>query len=200
MTRVCVGFKAHLGWINAVAIDMQSATPRPLDVRRVELFDDAERSVREPYHVAGGWDGLSQGPRPDDPSGIIRAGRRRQATAAKFRLRTLRSDLHGAGLRWERAVMLTGRGRIGDLEHILASHAHIHVAEGEAIRDATRKAFRSLGIDLVDQDEKVILEVAGEQLEQKDCDAWLKAQRPPGFATWRREERLIALGAWLNRS
>ncbi|MDH3645084.1 MAG: hypothetical protein OES38_23485, partial [Gammaproteobacteria bacterium] len=139
--------------MNAVVVEVGPKTPKPVYAQRVDLIDAEDREVREPYHVAGGWSGLERVPRPDDPVAVIRRGRRAQVRSAKSALATFRSLLEQAGFLWARGVVLTGRGRPGDdLERILASHAHIHVAEGEAIRDATRSALNALEIDSVNQD------------------------------------------------
>jgi hypothetical protein len=196
---VCVAFKAHLGWVNAVAVLARRSRPTPVHAERIDLFSADDREAVEPYHVAGGWHGLDQGPRPENPEAVIRRGRAKQAAAAVERLARLKGDLDAAGLDWQRAVVLTARGWLGDLEHILGSHAHIHVAEGEAIRDATRAALADLQILSTDQDEKSIAELAGKRLRVDDCDAMMKELRPVGIRSWRKEERSIALGAWLHR-
>lgn len=201
MTEVCVAFKAHLGWVNAVAVAGNTGTVDCRDARRLTLVDDADREAAEPYHVAGGWHGLEQRPRPADPAGIIRRGRRRQVRAARRVLDHYRAELEAVGLNWRRAVVLTGRGWMGhDLEDILSSHAHIHVYEGEAIRDATRRALVALGIGYVEQDEKSTLVTVARDLAVADPDAWLRARRPDSVGAWRKEERLLALAAWLHRA
>jgi len=55
MDDVCVAFKVHLGWVNAVAVGVDADTPAVLHVERVQLFGSGDREVLEPYHVAGGW-------------------------------------------------------------------------------------------------------------------------------------------------
>jgi len=209
MDPVCIAFKAHMGWVNAVAVDLLADTPRPILAERVDLIDSGSREFLEPYHVAGGWSGLERVPRPEDPAAIIRRGRLEQAASACRRLIEFRDALERNGLHWQRAVMLTSRGWLGDdLEHILGSHAHIHVAEGEAIREATRQAFGAMAMPYVNQDEKSVLDQAGERLAAGqlsggrvpagDCDALMKGLRPEACKSWRKEERLIGLGAWLN--
>ena len=112
----------------------------------------------------------------------------------------LREERAGQSLSWQRAVMLTTRAWLGhDLEGILSSHSHIHVYEGEAIRDATRAALAHLGIPCADQDEKSILEAANVELAISNADDYMKPRRPADTRSWSKEERLTALGAWLNR-
>ncbi|MCZ6709942.1 MAG: hypothetical protein O7B25_06250, partial [Gammaproteobacteria bacterium] len=201
MESVCVAFKAHMGWVNAVVVAISTDTPNPIHAQRIDLLDGKDRETLEPYHVAGGWSGLKQVPRPSNPAAVIRRGRRKQVTAAKKRLSALRESLEREDLQWSRAVVLTSRGWLGeDLEHVLGSHVHIHIAEGEAIRDATRAALKAMNIEQVDQDEKRTLTDAGHALGHQDCDSLMKGLRPPGAKSWAREERLIALAAWLNRN
>ena len=200
MAAVCIAFKAHMGWINAVAVDAAKRQPLPLHAERLQLFDNADREVIEPYHVAGGWQGLERVPRPADPAAVVRRGRRGQARAAVARLTSFRESLVARDLQWQRAVVLTTRGLHGrDLEESLNSHAHIHVAEAEAVRDATRSALEELGIPQVGQDEKSIAPACAELLKLTDCDAYMKGVRPEGSRFWSKEERIIGLGAWMHR-
>lgn len=199
MKPICVAFKAHLGWVNAVGVRAEADEPSPVFAERVELLGTANREILEPYHVAGGWHGLEKGLRPDNPAEIIRRGREQQADSALDRLAMFRGTIEQR-FRWQSAVMLTSRGRLGDMEHMLRSHAQIHVAEGESIRDATRAALDELGIPCTNLDEKSILGEAAIQLGVEDCDAFMKERRPKETGSWRKEERVIALGAWLGRN
>jgi len=130
---------------------------------------------------------------------VIRRGRERQVEAATTRLRELREAFAEAELDWRRAVMLASRGIVGDLDHALSSHAHIHMAEGEAVRDAMRQALDALAIPRVDQDEKSVPVASAEVLGCADADALMKTLRPAHARKWAREERLVALAAWLGR-
>jgi hypothetical protein len=56
-----------------------------------------------------------------------------------------------------------------------------------------------MNIEQVDQDEKSTLAKAAQVLNHEDCDSLMKGLRPPGARSWAKEERLIALAAWLNR-
>jgi len=203
MKSVCVAFKAHQGWVNSVAIDTASSTPAPVLAQRIELFEAGDREVTEPYHVAGGWHGLKQVPRPSNPSAVIARGRKRQVAAAKKQITAYLKVLEQNDLQWTLAVILIGRGKLADdLERILGSHAHIHIAEGEAVRSAMRAALDTINIDYVVQDEKSVLADAGRELDlgEDQCDSYLRELKPAGTRSWRKEERLIALGAWLNRN
>ena len=80
---ISIAFKAHLGWMNVVAVDAKAlGRPKPLLVERLPFFEDADRETREPYHVAGGWEGLERVTPPADPAAIIKRARKKQEKAA----------------------------------------------------------------------------------------------------------------------
>ncbi len=198
-SEVSIAFKAHMGWVNAVVVLSGTPEPEPLRVQRITIADKADREVSEPYHVAGGWQGLEQVPKPDNPAEIIERGRAKQVARAAEEFTDFQRLLSDDGLIWKRAVVLTTRGIVHSLEDALAHHSHIHVAEGEAIRDATRSALAHVKVHTADQDEKSTLDTAGERLgkSSSECDEWMKAMKP-GKCKWAKEERLIAWAAWLH--
>ena len=199
MTKICIGFKAHMGWVNAVAVAINCDTPEPLWVNRVDLVDRTDREAYEPYHVAGGWQGLQQVPRPKNPQAVIDRGRSKQLASATRVLRQLRQDLKGEGLVLQQCVMLTTRSIVyANLEEALAYHSHIHVAEGEAIRDATRGALKQMRLRCIGQDEKSIADEVSARLGWSNPDQEMKSRRPEGTRKWSKEERTVALGAWLH--
>ncbi len=196
---VAVGFKAHLGWLSAVALTLNPEMPEPVLAVRLELFADEPRAVREPYHVAGGWDGLQRVLLPDYPARLVRRGRMRQDELTLNRLSRFRAELEASGCQWRQAVMLTGRGTAGDLADTLRSHARIHVAEGEAVRQAGRAALQSLKVPCTDQDEKSAMALAGERLGRTtaELDTLLGNRRPPDTPSWNKEHRTICAAVWL---
>lgn len=201
-TNICVGFKAHMGWVNAVGVNQGARKLLPLFAHRVDLINSEEREVLEPYHVAGGIHGLGRVSRPNDPEAIIARGRQQQVKDAEKQLRLFHRELAKEGLAWTSSVVLTGRGKMGDLDRVLASHALIHVAEGEAIRDATRAALDALAIPWHNRDEKTVLEAASKRLKcgANEVGVMVKSLKPQAATTWGKEERVIALAAWLPSS
>lgn len=118
---------------------------------------------------------------------------------AKSKLAKFNAELTLQQYDWQRAVVLTGRGiSHDDLEDILGSHAHIHVAEGEATRDATRASIDALKIAYINQDEKNITSLCEAALSCADADEFMKLRRPENAKSWTKEHRVIGLGAWLH--
>lgn len=199
MTPIVVAFKAHMGWVNAVAVVINQPIPTITHAARIDLVESDDPAVREPYHVAGGWSGLERVPRPNNPAATIRSGLAAQVEMAKSKLAKFNAELTLQQYDWQRAVILTGRGIIhDDLEDILGSHAHIHVAEGEATRDATRASIDALEIAHVNQDEKNITSLCETALSCADADEYMKLRRPENTKSWTKEHRIIGLGAWLH--
>ncbi len=200
-TNVHIGFKAHLGWVAAVVIPVGSQTPGAIETRKLELFANEDREAREPYHIAGGWQGVERAPIPEDPDAVIRRGREKQLEAATKALRVLRGELGKNNMRWTGATVLTGCGHLGnDLKDTVAAHAHIHVAEGDAVRDALRGALKRMRISCTNQDEKGAISEATTRLNLPDgtLDKHLKTIRPHAVADWTKEHRNIAAAAWLS--
>jgi hypothetical protein len=105
---------------------------------------------------------------------------------------------------------------LGDLNQMLGSHAQIHVAEGEAVRDAARAAFAGMRVECQNENEneneKSVLTASADKLAHNSFaattdmrqgslapDELMKARRPGGSRTWTKEARLLGLAAWLNR-
>ena len=196
---VIVGFKAHLGWLAAVAIAARAASPQPLYATRLDLFSDQPRDVREPYHVAGGWDGLDRVSKPANPAALIERAKTQQTRHTTTRLTAFDHELQALDMRWVGAVMLIGRGIVHTLDEILPSHAHIHIPEGEAVRTATRTALKDIGLACTDQDEKSASGAAADALgiSTAALEEQLKQQRPPQTRSWTKEHRTIAAATWL---
>ncbi len=200
MVRACVAFKAHQGWAAATVVDCAAPSPRPLAALRVQIVDPDDREVAEPYHVAGGWHGLEQVPRPDDPEAIIERAQRTQVAGAIAALEALRDELAGHGWDWQRAVLLTRRGVVHALEESLASHAHRHIAAGDAIRTALRRAFEALELHWVAQDEKEAPQSLAQSVGSSAAalDTALKDLKPEPAVSWSKEYRLLAMAAALH--
>lgn len=197
---VAVGFKAHLGWLSAVALTLNPETPEPVLTTRLDLFTDQPRDIREPFHVAGGWDGLRRVKPADDPVRLIRRSRKQQDALTFGRLEQFRSELRRSGYDWVRTVVLTGRGNAGaGLDDALRSHARIHIAEGDAVREACRTACRRLQLRSDDQDEKSAAALACALLgcTAAALDGLLQARRPAAATSWAKEQRLISTATWV---
>ena len=177
-----------------------SIRPRAISTFRLDLFTDQGKAIQEPFHVAGGWDGLSRVAPPADPVAVIDAARSAQAVIVTRVLRATRQDLKKHGLRIVGATVLTGRGRTNDLDATLKSHAQIHVAEGELVRESLRVALKGMRLGHTNQDEKSAMARAADALGigMAAFEQELKAHRPPKGDPWTKEHKTLTAAAWLS--
>lgn len=197
-----MGIRAHLGWAATATIRLAGRRGRQVTVLRVDDIETGDdRQTREPYHVAGGFDGLTRVPPPRDQEAAVRTGLRRQLDVTRRSVENLLSDLEGDDIDLECAVILTGRGKLAStLGRILASHAQIHIAEGIAVRESIATAFRERGVEVHELDEKSLDDVASVKLGLHEADAFrdLTEARSEGVSPWRKEQKLCALAAWVG--
>ena len=194
MVDASIAFATHLGW---AAVAIVRVDPTTLHTFRLLTATPDDRLASEPYHVAGGFEGLERVPPPSDPQATLRTGLERQQQQTATNLERLLRELDGWQVHRWRAALFTARGRQGgSLAKILASHAQIHVAEGDAVRASITAACTTLDIDVQPLDrrdfESGVLTpgtVPARALES------LRTLRPGNGGPWRKEEKLCALAA-----
>jgi len=164
----------------------------------IETAPPNDRNSCEPYHVAGGFDGLERVIPPADPAATVARGLTRQRRRTKLALQALLSELSDAGMRPEGGVILAGRGRqSADLARLLASHAQIHIAEGNAVRESLHRGLTSLGLAAAYLERQTFEEqplVAG--MSWRTAEDMLDLLQPINRGTWRKEDKTCALAAW----
>ncbi|MGD8417900.1 MAG: hypothetical protein PVH91_12640 [Pseudomonadales bacterium] len=197
-TTVGLGFSCHLGWIAASAVLVRDRAITAVVTFRLATARDGDRLAQEPYHVAGGFDGLARVPPPSDPAGAIRKGLARQATQTRKSLAACLACLEG----WPPAAVaavLTARGRqAAALSRVLASHAQIHIAEGNAVRNSIADACRAEGLEVIELDRRGLSGMLSTRFGQDEPAALhgLAAMQPTNRGAWRKEEKICALAAW----
>jgi hypothetical protein len=151
---VALGFKPHTGWAIAVTIGGDAANPVVFDRRRVALCpDDLPRQV---YHHA---QGLS-------PARAVRAVVDVE-DAVDITSNLVLEELAGQAATHGDlvAVGIVGEPRdVPDLKHVLASHALLHLAEGELYRSALDEAAQERGLRVSLMQPKGTLELAANAL------------------------------------
>jgi hypothetical protein len=200
MRRAAIGVSAHLGWAASAAVVVGKSGVRVLRTDRLEIAGPSDRAAREPYHVAGGFEGLDRVPRSADPEASLQQGLSRQRRLAKRAVRQLSSALESAGYRVAFAGILVGRGRqASSLERAVGSHTQIHIEEGIAIRESIRIALEACGARVRKLDQKRLWQDGASQLRVSESSlAATLDQLRPRHGAWRKEERSAALAAWLS--
>jgi hypothetical protein len=194
-----LGLRAVKGGAVAVGVSVDAGPPRILVSTFIKTCADGDRLSLEPYGVAHE---LASGPQGVSAAAAAAAeGRRRQDALAAQALQDLIGRLEEAGGAPIVAALLVNRaGWITDLlEYSLAFADHVPVAEGLAVREALRFAFRHCAIGAAELDEKSLPDVAAARLGMSaaEIEARLKALGATAGKPWRREQKLACLAAWL---
>jgi hypothetical protein len=195
-----LGFRAHMGWVAAVGVTLDAGAPRLVHSSIVKTADDGDRLAKEPYHAAAGWEGFARVPPHPDPKGAIAQGRKTQTRLATKAIADIVETLKAQKLEPVAGAVLATRAWLGhDLAGILGSHAHIHVYEGEAVRDAVRAGLKANQIKAQDVEEKSLYAVAAKELKLSEArlKTTLTALRGDAPGPWRQDQKLAALVAWL---
>src|SRR5688500_5710645 len=130
-----VGFRAHMGWANAVTLTGVPGDPVVVDRRDVQLRPRG--GIAFPYHAAG------DAP-PEERVAVLAAGMQATELRATDVLMELLADLEA-----DVVGVVIGKGvRRIPLDRILASSQLFHTAEGEVYQLALRGAAQNLGVPL----------------------------------------------------
>jgi len=201
ITKIGLGFRAGRGGSVVVAVAMDASEPRVLLSRFLATAAPGDRLSLEPYHVAAEMGRGRNGGASAKAVAAVAEGRKRQDRLAAAGLdgivRTLRE---GGGEPVVAALLVNRAGWITDLlEYSLFAPEHPAVAEGLAVRDALRAAFRASGIEVLETDEKSLQESASKALRLSiaEIDQRLKALGGTAGKPWRKEQKLACLAAWL---
>ncbi len=194
-----LGISSHLGWAAVSAVLSSGGRIESVRTFRIVTANEGDRSALEPYHVAGGFQGLQRVEPPASPASAVARGIQRQ------RRKTLSSlgELIGSLQDWpvlSVAALFTGRGRIApSLEQALASHTQIHIAEGNAVRESISRSCEALKIAVVKQDRRDFSDHFQRSfgVDERKALAGLNNQTIDNGGVWRKEEKLCALLALL---
>jgi hypothetical protein len=194
MKSAALGFRVHSGWAVAIVLCGPLDSPLVIDRRRVQLVKTFTYTFRQPYHTAEKMPGK-------DAIKFISRVRSEAARLALSSLRSLQEDLAEQDCKIARCALLLASGRaLPRLDHILASHALIHTADGELFRDALRTACARCRLPLETVREKELFEVSSETLSistgalKRRIAEFGKSFGPP----WTEDEKFAALAAWLT--
>jgi hypothetical protein len=187
-----IGLRAHSGWAAAVAVTLEgrggASEPAVLLRERVEMTDPGLEGAKAPYHAAERLD-------PGAAAEFLRRCEAASAALARVGLRGLLDRLRSAGHAASRCALLTGAGRpLPELEVTLASHALIHVGDGEHFRKALAAAAEDCGLALVRVREREVAASLGASPEA--VDAFLARQRKALGPPWTQDQKLATLAAW----
>ncbi len=198
-TPVALGFRAGKGGSIVVGVALEKREPRVVISTHLATATEGDRLSLEPYHVA--FEIMQSGGASTEAAAAVTEGRKRQDRLAVKNLNALTRQLKKTGYEPVIAALLVNRaGWITDLlQYSLGAPEHPPVAEGLAVRDALRFAFRKAELEIAEVDEKLLPETASKALglSPASIDARLRALGATAGKPWRKEQKAACLAAWL---
>jgi hypothetical protein len=176
-----------------VAVCVEKSSPRVLARERVHLVETFTYRFRQPYHTAEKMP-LSEA---CEFVAQVKAEAERLAHRA---IHALQSDLQKQEFQLRRCALLLASGKpLPSFNHILASHALIHTADGELFREALSRASACCGLEIVGIKEKELLECARQTLRAQPVVLLRRVTElgKPFGSPWSQDEKFATLAAWL---
>ena len=202
MASIGLGFRALRGGGVIVGVALEDGMPRMILSSFLTTGTEDDRLSFEPYHVAAE---MKRGPGGEPSAEAVAAvaeGRKRQDKRAVKGLEDVVGKLREERFEPVAAALLINRaGWVSDLlSYSLAFPDHPPVAEGLAVREALRRAIRSVGVNIAEMDEKSLPDLATEVLRMgsAELDARMKALGASIGRPWRKEQKLACLAAWVT--
>ena len=200
MGRVSIGVSAHLGWAATAVIHLGRGGLRVLRTDRIETAEPGDREASEPFHVAGGFQGLERVPPPSNAEATLRRGLRKQRRQTAQAISRLEKLLASEGHRIAFAGVLVGRGKSAStFEKATGSHIQIHIEEGIAVRESIVRALDKAGTSIHEIDQKDVRSIASSVLGRNTAALLdeLNGTQPENGGPWRKEEKTAAMAAWI---
>ena len=198
MNPAAIGVSTHLGWAAIAVVTLSRHEVRVLRTDRIVTGED--RASVEPFHIAGGFEGLQRVPQPSNPEAGLERGLKIQQRTTARALAGLSRMLEAQDHQLVSGAILMSRGRTAStFEKATGSHTQIHVEEGNAVRESFRLALSGSGVGVHPLDRKSLLATAEDELggPGENLLARLAACKPENDGAWRKEERLAALAGWI---
>lgn len=183
------GFRIKSGWAAVVLLTGPIGSPALRDNRMIDLSDPRVSETRQPYHATFGQ------LETDAKKAARRTGIVHRITAQS--ITDLLSDYRGKGYSITGASLVIGSQL--DPASIANPHIRAHALEGQLFRSAVEEALNAHGIRTLILLERDAYARATAQLK-KSSDDMRQTIQDLGRSTegsWRAEQKVAALGAWL---
>jgi hypothetical protein len=187
-----IGLRAHSGWAAVVGVaSAASAEPPEVVLReRIELADPAIPGAKAPYHSA-------EKLKLEDAAAFLARCEAASRALALSGLERILDRLRRDGRAPVRCGLLLAAGRpLPDLRSTLASHAWIHVGDGEHFRNALADAAAACGLEVRRVRERDVAASLGGLGGAGAVDDYLARQRRVLGPPWAQDQKLAALAAW----
>jgi hypothetical protein len=185
-----LGLRAHSGWaaVVAVAIEGSGEDPRVVLRERIGLADPAIPGAKQPYHAA-------ETMKLEDAAEFLERCEAASRDLARTGLSEVLTRVQANGLAPARCGLLLAAGRpLPDLRATLASHALIHIGDGEHFRNALAAGAGVCGLEVRRVRERDVAASLGRPAGA--VEAFLAAQRKALGPPWAQDQKLAALAGW----
>jgi len=184
-----IGLRAHSGWAAVVGVSAGSAEPPEVVLReRIELAEPKIPGAKAPYHAAEKLE-------LDGAAAFLARCEAASRALARSGLEGIVDRLRKGGRAPARCGLLLAAGRpLPDLRATLASHAWIHVGDGEHFRNALADAAAACGLEVRRVRERDVAASLGRPPDS--VDEYLSGQRRLLGPPWAQDQKLAALAAW----
>jgi hypothetical protein len=184
-----IGLRAHSGWAAVVGVSAGSAEPPEVVLReRIELAEPKIPGAKAPYHAAEKLE-------LDGAAAFLARCESASRALARSGLEGIVDRLRKGGRAPARCGLLLAAGRpLPDLRATLASHAWIHVGDGEHFRNALADAAAACGLEVRRVRERDVAASLGRPPDS--VDEYLSGQRRLLGPPWAQDQKLAALAAW----
>lgn len=184
-----IGFTVKSGWASAVLVGGSATSPEVVDSRKVDLSDPTIPESRQPYH-AGFGTARSSGP---DLSRLITSVKR----FGRDSVTELIGHYKNTGYRLRGVGIVVGS--LINPERIGNEHIRIHALEGQLFRGVVEDAAARSTLARVTWRDRDLPASAVEIFKrpEQELRAKLAALGKTVPGSWRAEQKLAALAAWL---
>lgn len=184
-----LGFRVKSGWAAAVLLTGPTRSPQLCDLQMIDLSDPRLPETRQPYHAAMGK--LETDARKINPR--IRVVRR----IAQKSIATLLAGYRQHGYRISRAALVVG-SQI-DPDSIANPHIRAHAFKGRLFHSVIEEALHAHRIRTTVLIERNVYAKAVAELKKSSDDLKHLIRNLGRFTdrSWRAEQKLAALTAWI---
>jgi hypothetical protein len=188
-SRAALGFRVKSGWAAAVLLRGSARSPQLCDVQRIDLSDPRLPETRQPYHAA-------MGRLETDRRKIDRRVRVVRSIAQRS-IATLLAGYRQNGYTIRGAALVVG-SRI-DPASVANPHIRAHAFEGRLFRSVLEKSLQTHRIRTDVLIERDAYMQAAIQLKQSNENVRRMIQNfgRDAKASWRAEQKLAAVAAWV---
>ena len=184
-----LGFRVKSGWAAAVLVNDSAHLPRLCDVQRIDLSDPQLPETRQPYHAA-------MGKLETDARKINRRVRVVRRIAEKS-IAKLLAGYRQQNFAIKRAALVVG-SQI-DPHSVANAHIRAHALEGQLFRSVLQRSLHGHGIRTEVLLEREAYGKAAVELKQSNENVRRVIQNfgRDAKASWRAEQKLAAVAAWV---